>query len=324
MNQSTASLKEQARQEGFVERKGFLADTLARLWVNPSAKIGGGLVIIMVSLAILVPLFDQYDAVRDRDLQARYAPPDCIVGWLIPEANTERVPLNEITCEHPFGADKNGRDIMRRVGHGMAVSLQVGVFVVVIASILGTTIGIAAGFIGGMTESILMRLMDVILAFPALLLAIALVTVAGAGLTYGMIAIAVTQIPIFARLARSVAISIRNTEYVTAARSLGANDYRIITAHVLPNSLAPLIVQSTLLLGTAVVETAALGFLGLGQQPPFPELGKMLAESQQSLASGKWWVMIFPGITIVLIVLGFNLLGDALRDALDPRLRGTD
>lgn len=324
MSETTVSLKEQSRKAGFVERKSFLADTMSRLWVNPSARIGGFMAVVMVVLAIIVPLFDQYDAVRDRDLRARYAPPDCIIGWLFPDATSEQPSLQNLTCEHPFGADKNGRDIMRRVGHGMSVSLQVGVFVVVISALSGTAIGVAAGFISGTTESILMRLMDVILAFPALLLAIALVTVAGASLTNGMIAIAVTQIPIFARLARSVAISIRNTEYVTAARSLGANDSRIIMAHVLPNSLAPLIVQATLLLGTAVVETAALGFLGLGQQPPYPELGKMLAESQQSLASGKWWVMIFPGITIVLIVLGFNLLGDALRDALDPRLRGSD
>jgi peptide/nickel transport system permease protein len=137
-----------------------------------------------------------------------------------------------------------------------------------------------------------------------------------------MIAIAITQIPTFARLSRSMAISIRSTEYVTAARSVGAGGGAIMLNHVLPNSLAPLIVQSTLMLGTAVIETAALGFLGLGQQPPYPELGKMLAESQPALASGKWWVMLFPGLAIILIVLGYNLLGDALRDALDPRLRG--
>jgi len=213
--------------------------------------------------------------------------------------------------------------VMRRVGHGMSVSLGVGVFVVVIAVAVGATIGLISGFLGGWVESATMRAMDVILAFPSLLLAIALVTVAGASLTNGMIAIAITQIPVFARLTRSMAISIRSAEYVTAARSVGASGGSIMLAHVLPNSLAPLIVQSTLLLGTAVIETAALGFLGLGQQPPYPELGKMLAESQPALASGKWWVMFFPGMTIVLIVLGFNLLGDGLRDVLDPRLRGT-
>jgi len=185
-----------------------------------------------------------------------------------------------------------------------------------------TIIGLLAGFVGGRVDNVLMRLIDVILAFPSLLLAIALVTVAGASLTNGMIAIAITQIPLFARVSRSMAISIRNTEYVMAARSLGAGERTVLLSHVLPNSLSPLIVQATLLMGTAVVETAALGFLGLGQQPPFPDLGKMLADSQQSLASGKWWVMVFPGMAIVLVVLGFNLFGDALRDALDPQLRG--
>jgi peptide/nickel transport system permease protein len=288
------------------------------LWANPSARLGGFLVVIMVSLSIGVLIFDSgYDARRDRDLRARYAPPDCIIGWLGGDQE-------EFTCEHPFGADKNGRDIMRRVGHGLSVSLSVGVFVVVLSSTVGSAIGLTAGFLGGWVDSVIMRLMDVMLAFPALLLAIALVSVFGASLQNGMLAISITQIPRFARLARSTAIAVRNTEYVLAARALGASNTRMLIYYVLPNSLAPLIVQSTLLLGTAVIETAALGFLGLGQQPPFPELGKMLADSQQALASGKWWVMVFPGIAIVLIVLGFNLLGDGLRDALDPRLRGTD
>ncbi len=299
-------------------------DFSRRLWRSPSAKLGGILAFATLLAAIFVPLLDKYDAIRDGSLPARYAPPDCIVAWLESQfsASPEKLSLNGLTCEYPFGADKNGRDIMRRVGHGMSVSLSVGIFVVIISLTIGTTIGLIAGFSGGWFESVSMRLMDVILAFPSLLLAIALVTVAGASLTNGMIAIAVTQIPTFARLTRSMAISIRNTEYVTAARSLGASGGKIMISHVLPNSLAPLIVQSTLLLGTAVIETAALGFLGLGQQPPWPELGKMLAESQPALASGKWWVMFFPGLTIILIVLGFNLLGDALRDALDPRLRG--
>lgn len=290
---------------------------LLRLWANPSARVGGFLVVVMVLLGILVPIIDSgYDARRDRDLRARYSAPDCLVGWL---SGSQEV----FTCEHPFGTDKNGRDIMRRVGHGMAVSLQVGVFVVVIATSVGTFIGLIAGYFGGWVDSITMRLIDILLAFPSLLLAIALVSMAGASLTNGMLAIAITQIPIFARLSRSTVLSIRSSEYVLSAKALGASDKRIIIYHILPNSFAPLMVQATLLLGTAVIETAALGFLGLGQQPPFPELGKMLADSQQSLASGKWWVMVFPGLTIVLIVLGFNLLGDALRDALDPRLRGT-
>ncbi|MCY4009486.1 MAG: ABC transporter permease [Anaerolineaceae bacterium] len=294
-----------------------LQSILLRLWQNPNARLGGAIVCLMVALAILVPLLDAgYDPSRDRNLRARYAEPDCLIGWGL------RTLEGEWSCDHPFGADKLGRDILRRVGHGMSTSLRVGVFVVIIATSVGSLIGLLAGFLGGWFESIAMRIVDILLAFPALLLAIALVSMRGAGLMNAMYAIAITQIPIFARLARSMAISLRSSEYVLAARSLGASEFRLLSAHVFPNSLAPLIVQATLLLGTAVVETAALGFLGLGQQPPAPELGKMLAESQQSLQSGKWWVMFFPGITIVTIVLGFNLLGDALRDALDPRLRG--
>lgn len=294
-----------------------LQSVLLRLWQNPNARLGGFIVTLMVAIAILVPIFDSgYDASRDRNLRARYAEPDCLIGWGLGTLE------GEWSCDHPFGADKLGRDILRRVGHGMSTSLRVGVFVVIIATAVGSLIGLLAGFLGGWFESIAMRVVDILLAFPTLLLAIALVSMRGAGLMNAMYAIAITQIPIFARLARSMALSLRSSEYVLAARSLGASEFRLLTAHVFPNSLAPLIVQATLLLGTAVVETAALGFLGLGQQPPAPELGKMLAESQQSLQSGKWWVMFFPGITIVTIVLGFNLLGDALRDALDPRLRG--
>jgi peptide/nickel transport system permease protein len=317
--------KKERRYTALDARLEALRDISYRLWRNPSARFGGFLVLLTTLIAILVPLLDDYNPVKDGDLRARYAEPDCIVGWLTSQLNdSEKMPLSEMSCTHPFGADKNGRDIMRRAGHGMSVSIGVGLFVVVISLAIGATIGLVSGFLGGWVESVSMRTMDVILAFPSLLLAISLVTVAGPSLINGMVAIAITQIPTFARLTRSMAISIRNTEYVTAAKSVGASGRHIMTSHVLPNSLAPLIVQSTLLLGTAVIETAALGFLGLGQQPPHPELGKMLAESQPALASGKWWVMLFPGIIIVLIVLGFNLMGDALRDALDPRLRGTD
>lgn len=304
-------------------RPGLFRRTITQLIANPSARFGGILVFIMVTLSIAIPLLDDYDARLDMNLRARYAEPDCVVGWFGALFNGDLFDDEsgyEFTCEYPMGADKNGRNIMRRVGHGMSVSLGVSVLVVAAALTVGTTIGLVSGYLGGWVDSTLMRGIDVILAFPALLLAIVLVTILGVGLINGIIAIAVTQIPIYARLSRSMAISIRETEYVMAARSLGASDFRIIRNYVLPNSLSPLIIQSTLLLGTAVVETAALGFLGLGAQPPNPELGKMLADSQSALASGKWWVMIFPGIAIVLIVLGFNLLGDGLRDALDPRL----
>ncbi len=304
-------------------RQDILYDFLKRLWASPSARVGGVIVLLTLGIALGVTAFDNYDATRDSSLPDRYAEPDCVIGyvraWL--SGSEAAIPFSEMTCKHPFGADKIGRDIMRRVGHGMSVSLRAGLIAVALSLSVGTVVGLVGGYMSGWVDSVLMRTMDVILAFPSLLLAVAIVTVAGPSLRNGMIAVAITQIPVFARLARSMAISIRNTEYVMAAQSVGAGHGGILWRHVLPNSLAPLIVQTTLGLGTAVVETAALGFLGLGQQPPFPELGKMLAESQQSLASGKWWVMVFPGATIIMIVLGFNLLGDGLRDVLDPRLK---
>ncbi len=326
-NSKPVSLKKNSltttRREWITDQLTLAWDFLRRLRRSPSARVGGVISIAIVLLAIGVPLFNNYNALRDRDLPARYTPPDCIVGVVRSYLSDSiaNVSFGEMQCKHPFGTDKNGRDIMRRVGHGMSASLEAGVVSVTISLILGSLVGLFAGYVSGWTDSILMRLMEVILAFPSLLLAVALVTVVGPSLRNGMIAVAVTQIPVFARLARSMAISIRNTEYVTAARSLGTRSGGIVFRHVLPNSLAPLIVQATLGLGTAVIETAALGFLGLGQQPPYPELGKMLAESRQSLASGMWWVMVFPGVTIILIVLGFNLLGDGLRDVLDPRLK---
>lgn len=315
---NTISLRADDRE---IEGYSFWRDTLNRLWRSPSARFGGFLTISFIIISALVPLFDDVEGATRSNLRTRYDEPDCIFGELF---GTEDSGEDGFTCDMPFGADKNGRSIFRRVGHGMGVSLVAGLFSVAIAVTAGTIIGLAAGYLSGWIDSVAMRLMDVLLAFPSLLLAIALVTVAGPGLRNGMIAVAITQIPIYARLSRSMAISVRSTEYVMAAQSVGASDFGIIRKHIFPNSLAPIIVQSTLGLGTAVVETAALGFLGLGQQPPYPELGKMLADSQESLASGLWWVMLFPAVTIILMVLGFNLLGDGLRDALDPRLRGND
>jgi peptide/nickel transport system permease protein len=312
-----ASTVKPTQRELIAERLALVADFLRRLWRSPSARIGGFVVLMTVGISIGVPLFDHYDATRDRDLPARYSEPDCLIGVIRTHLNGDPNPmsLSDMPCEHPFGTDKVGRNIMRRVGHGMSVSLEAGVIAVSLSLVVGA-------LTGGWMDSISMRIMDVILSFPSLLLAVAIVTMSPPpSLRKAMVAVAVTQIPVFARLARSMAISVRNQEYVTAATSVGARRSGILLRHVLPNSLAPLIVQSTLGLGTAVIETAALGFLGLGQQPPYPELGKMLAESQQSLASGKWWVMVFPGAAIILIVLGFNLFGDGLRDVLDPRLK---
>jgi len=267
-----------------------------------SAQLGGLIVIIFLLTALVGPVILPYDARLDSDLPNKLQAP---------------------SSAHIMGTDNLGRDIAIRILHGAPVSLQVSLISVSISLFIGVFLGEVAGFAGGFLDSIIMRLMDILLAFPGLLLAIVIVAFLGPGLTNAMLAIGIVGIPSYARLSRSMAISLRDEEYVNAARSLGAGWPRILLRHILPNSMGPIIVQTTLGLGTAVVETAALGFLGLGQQPPFPEWGKMLAESQRFLLTGSWWALVFPGLAIVLTVLGFNLLGDGLRDALDPRLRGT-
>lgn len=307
---------------------------LIRFFKSPSARIGSVIVLALLSTVYIMPRVDPYDQQRvlaDGNLSDRLNPPDCVIGWLRlrqgidtwdESKGAEPQSLLQMPCNHIFGVDKNGRDLARRVLHGISVSLAVSVISVSISALIGITIGMIAGYASGQIDTILMRLMDILLAFPSLLLAIAIVAMRGPGLENTMLAIGIVGIPAYARIARSMSIGLRDQEFITAATSLGVTRTRILWEHILPNSLAPLIVQGTLGLGTAVIEAAALGFLGLGQQPPFPELGKMMAESREVLTSGMWWVMVFPGLAVMLIVLGFNLLGDALRDTLDPRLRG--
>ncbi|HIC88956.1 MAG TPA: ABC transporter permease [Anaerolineae bacterium] len=268
---------------------------------NNSARVGAVIILLFALAALLAPIVHPYNARRDLNLRERLQPP---------------------SRSHPFGTDDKGRDVLVRVVHGGRVSLRVGFSAVLLALSVGTAIGLTAGQLGGWVDSLLMRTMDIVLAFPSTLLAIAIVAMRGPGLGNTMLAVGIVGIPIYARLARSMALQIREQEFVVAARSIGVGETRILIRHLLPNSLSPLIVQATLGIGTAVLEAAALGFLGLGQQPPFPEWGAMLSDGYKFLTSGSWWVLLFPGLAIMLTVLGFNLLGDGLRDALDPRLRG--
>lgn len=272
-----------------------------RFLKSPSGKVGLALTLALVLLALFIPVLKPYDPTTDRDYLNRLKPP---------------------SLEHPFGTDHLGRDIFTRVLHGSRISLQVGVLSVGIGLVAGTLLGLIAGFFRGRTEVAIGWLADLLLAFPGTLLAIAIVAVAGPSLQNAMIAIGVVQIPVYIRLARSMVLSLREQDFVQAAVALGAGNGRILFKHILPGTLPPLVVQATLSIGTATLEAAALGFLGLGAQPPAPEWGAMIADSfKGGHAMNAPWTMIFPGLFIMLTVLAFNLLGDGLRDALDPRSR---
>jgi dipeptide transport system permease protein len=270
-----------------------------RIYARGRGGVAGlGLVGLLLAAAALAPLLAPHDPlaqVRDALLQ----PP----GW-----------------PYVLGTDDVGRDVLARLLFGARLSLAVGVIVTSLALVLGVLLGLVAGFSDGLLDAAIMRLMDVILALPTLLLAVAIVAVLGPGLPHAMLAVAVVQLPAFVRLTRGAVRVERAREYVAATRMAGAGQGRLMFLTVLPNFLAPLIVQASLSFSTAILDTAALGFLGLGAQPPTPEWGTMLADALQFVQSA-WWVVTFPGLAILLAVLGFNLLGDGLRDALDPKLR---
>jgi ABC-type dipeptide/oligopeptide/nickel transport system permease subunit len=221
--------------------------------------------------------------------------------------------------EHFMGIDGNTRDLFSRIVFGARLSLQVGIATVTLAIIIGGLLGAIAGFVGGWLDDVIMRTLDVLMAFPSLLLAIAIVSALGPGLLNALLAIAIVEIPIFARVVRSSVITIRELDFVMASKSLGASDLRILFTRILPNSLTPLIVQGTLGIASAILSAAALSFLGLGAQPPTPEWGAMMGSERNSVFSAPFLVF-FPGLAIMVTVLSFNLLGDALRDVLDPRL----
>jgi peptide/nickel transport system permease protein len=271
-----------------------------RLLSSPVARAGLVIVCAFILTALLAPLVHHYDPKTDSSLADRLRPP---------------------TGEHPFGTDSLGRDILVRVVHATRVSLGLGISSVVVAAAIGSLLGLLAGYAGRTWDLVIMFCMDILLAFPGTLLAIAIVAMIGPGLRNSLLAISTVAIPIYARIARGAVLELRELEFVTAGRAIGGSDPHVVMRHIFPNTLPPLIVQTTLAIAFAILEAAALGFLGLGAQPPTPEWGAMLADSYKYFTSGAWWVFFFPGVAIMLSVLGFNLLGDGLRDALDPRLR---
>jgi peptide/nickel transport system permease protein len=284
---------------------GLWSDAWYRLRRNPGAIVGFALVLLFVVCAVFAPWIAPYKPL-DQDLSLLGA------GGIPPGPS----------WDHLFGVDTLGRDEFSRIIYGARLSLIVGVVAVATGLSVGLVFGAIAGYAGGIVDTVIMRTMDVVLAIPGLLFAIGVVALLGPGLFHIMFAVGVTQVPIFARLLRGSILAQRENDFVLAARSVGVRGRSILFSHILPNSLSPVIVQATLALATAIIEVAALSFLGLGDQNPArPEWGAMLTETNAYLQSAPF-LAIIPGCAIVISALGFNLIGDALREALDPKLRG--
>lgn len=285
--------------------------TLRRLLRQRSALFGLIILTTLVIVAIAAPLVAPYAPTQDligvEDVSRRQSPCIHLLGCSAEEP------------QHIMGIDGNFRDVFSRVIYGTRVSLRIGFVTVGFAIIVGTLLGAISGYFGGWIGDVIMRVLDVVLAFPFLLLAIAIVSVLGPGLTNAMLAIAIVTIPQYARVVRASVLSVREMDFVEASRALGAGHASLLFGRILPNALPPLIVQGTLGIATAILDTAALSFIGLGAQPPVPEWGAMLAEERNQVFSSPHLVF-FPGLAIMITVLAFNLLGDGLRDALDPRL----
>jgi peptide/nickel transport system permease protein len=286
------------RSEKSKRARGLWHDALRRLVRHRLAMFGLGVLLIVTLMAFLGPNLAAYDP-NAMNFGARFAPP---------------------SLEHPFGTDDFGRDTFTRIMYGARISLYVGVVAVGLSATVGSLLGMAAGYGNRLMDEIIMRLMDVLYAFPAILLAIAILAALGKGVGNAMIAIGVVYVPIFARIARAAVLSIRNEEFILAARTMGASDLRILFTHILPNILSPIIVETTLSLAFAILAEAALSFFGLGTQPPDPSWGRMLSEGRNFFRQSVW-MGIFPGLAIMFTVMGFNFLGDGLRDALDPRMK---
>jgi peptide/nickel transport system permease protein len=271
---------------------------LRRLMRNPMAMIGLFIVLAFIFVGLTAQWISPHDYDRANFSMARKGP----------------------SSEHLLGNDEIGRDLLSRLFHGARISLMIGLLSVGIGVSVGVVLGVLSGYFGGVIDLLIMRVIDVMLAFPSILLAIMLVAFLGPSLENAMIAIGIISIPVYARLVRSSTLTLKEEAFIEAARALGGNHYRILLRHILPNVFAPIIVQSTLQIAAAIQAAAALGFLGLGAPPDVPEWGNMLQKGRTYIYSAPH-IVFFPGLAIMIVVLGFSLLGDGLRDALDPRLK---
>lgn len=281
---------------------------LTALWRAFAAHRGGVAGLVLLAVIVLLAVFAELAAPHGSAEQFR----DAVLTPPVFEPGG--------AWRFPLGTDDIGRDMLSRVIYGARLSLAIGLSVVTLSLAAGIVLGLTAAFVGGAVDAAIMRLMDIVLAFPSLLLAIVVVSILGPGLGNAMLAVAVVTLPAYTRLARAAALSELSRDYVTASRAAGAGPFRLMLLTVLPNCAAPLIVQATLGFSNAILEAAALGFLGLGAQPPTPEWGTLVADGRHYIERA-WWIVTFPGLAILVTVLAFNLMGDGLRDALDPRLK---
>ena len=276
-----------------------LQTTIRRIRRNTLSIVGLGIVGGLVLIALIFPV-------------------------IVPRSQAELTHLDNMflspSLAHPFGTDEMGRDLLVRILWGTSISLQIGILVVATAMGIGVPLGAIAGFFGGRIDDVIMRLTDLFLAFPSILLALAVAAALGPSITNAMVAIAITWWPWYTRIVRGMTLSLKEEKFVEAARSLGASKARLIFKHILPNCITPVIVNGTLDIGYAILATAALSFLGVGAQPPLPEWGLMVSTGRIYMPT-RWWLSTFPGLAILVTVLGFNLVGDAIRDVMDPRLR---
>ena len=283
-----------------IKKRSQFANAWRQFKKNKMGMIGLTVFTVLVLLAVLCPMFISYDY-------------DVIMQH-------NQIRLQTPSVMHIFGTDQYGRDVFSRIVWGARISLFVGVFTVSLALTVGGTIGALAGYFGGKWDNILMRIMDVFLAMPGTILAVAIVGALGPGLFNILLAMAMCRIPQFARIVRSSVLSIRGLEYIEAAKACGTKTPRILWRHVIPNAIGPIVVQCTLHMATTILGVAGLSFIGLGIQPPIPEWGSMLSEAKEQMRYSSY-LMVFPGIAIMISVLSLNLIGDGLRDALDPRLK---